>query len=80
MTKTYEINQNNQTILSITVEQPAGKNYSNMQWDSKTGLVTAVIDGKRKPIPYSGNSIGTIQPEDFTATNMTGISFRYWYY
>jgi hypothetical protein len=51
-----------------------------MQWDSKTGLVTAVIDGERKPIQYSGNSMGAIQPEDFTATNMTGISFRYWYY
>lgn len=59
MNKTYSIIQNGQAILSITVEDPGNK-YSNLQWDSKTGLVTAVIDGKRKPIKYSGNSIGAI--------------------
>jgi hypothetical protein len=82
MTKTYNIIQNNAPILSITVDQPADVEYSNMQWDSRTGLVTAEINGKRQAIQYTGNSLGAIPPDPngFTAENVTGISFRYWYY
>lgn len=82
MTKTYNIIQNGAPILSITVEQPEEVEYSDIQWDSRTGLVTAEINGKRQAIQYTGNSLGAIPPDPngFTAENVTGISFRYWYY
>ena len=80
MSKTYSIKQNEKTILSITIDPPTGTNYTNLQWDSKTGLVTAIVDGKRKPIPYTGKSYGTINPGAFTAENLSNISFHYWYY
>jgi hypothetical protein len=83
MTKTYNIIQNGIPILSITIDQPTGVEYSDMQWDSRTGLVTAKINGgERKAIQYTGNSLGAIPPDPngFTAENVTGISFRYWYY
>ena len=80
MNKTYTITQNNKTILSITIEKPDNVEYTDIQWDSKTGLVTAIINGERVPIPYSGGSAGAISPENFQAENFTGISFNYWYY
>lgn len=80
MPKTYTIKQDDKTILSITIDPPAGVTYSDIQWDSKTGLVTALTDTGRKPIPYTGTSYGTIEPKAFEASNFTNISFRYWYY
>lgn len=81
-TKTYSIKQTGTTILTITITEPEGKTYSDIQWDSKTGLVTAIIDSdtERKPIPYIGKSYGTIQPGPFEAENIYSIKYNYQYY
>lgn len=34
--------------------------YNKIEWNSKTGLVSADFNGVRKVIPYSGNSLGYI--------------------
>lgn len=41
---------------------------SNLQWDSKTGLVIAEVDTVRRPIKYIGKSYGTI-PVDGLSTD-----------
>lgn len=90
--KTYSIKQTNnlgveKTILEITIEQSDDANgikYEDIQWDSKTGLVTAkVIENNvekgRQAIPFVGKSIGKIQPGPFTADEITDIQYSYWY-
>lgn len=57
---------------------------SNLEWNSKTGIVTAEIDFKRRPIYYSGNSLAEIP----VGNNSVGLSipsegkliYNYWYY
>ena len=80
-TKTYKITQNDVTVLSITIDDPGGV-YRDIQWDSRTGLVTAVIgtNSERIPIPYTGNACGKLSPEAFTATNIYAMDYNYWYY
>ena len=86
MTKTYsiKIHGSEDPILKIEIEQPNDVEYTDIQWDSRTGLVTAKVNNSeaRKAIQYTGNSLGAIPPDPngFTAENVTGISFRYWYY
>jgi hypothetical protein len=66
-TKTYSIKQNDKEVMSITITQPAGVTYNDIIWDSKTGMVSAIIDGVRKPIPFEGQSYGKLDPTGFTA-------------
>lgn len=63
--------------------------YKNLTWDSKTGLVTANKDSNTsdigaKPIPFSGNSVGTIPvrgiDEEKITLNGATLSYDYWYY
>jgi hypothetical protein len=48
--------------LSITITNKSEATYSNIVWNSKTGIVSAKKDGdtEPKPIPFTGNSLGTI--------------------
>lgn len=76
--------------LSITTSDT----YSDIEWNSKTGIVSANIDGVREPIAFTGNSLGSVpvegisnwglkQVSDGTTTynneNMT-LEYHYWYY
>ena len=80
-TKTYTITQNGIKVFEIIIEQPSDKTYTNIQWDSKTGLVTAEIDGEsRTPIPFKGVSYGYLEPGPFEARNIYYIDYYYWYY
>jgi hypothetical protein len=74
--------------------------YESIEWDSKTGIVSAMVlptstatEKKRKPIPFTGNSLGAI-PANSTVTwglsngaetpqySTTGftLDYHYWYY
>jgi predicted phage tail component-like protein len=66
--------------------------YEGVEWDSKTGIVSALISSVRKPIAYTGSSLGAI-PVTSTAVSWgvkngdsaltwTGCSlnYHYWYY
>lgn len=79
-TRTYTISQNGEEVMSITITQPDDVVYQNIQWDSKTGMVSAEIDGKRKPIPFTGKSCGKLMPAGFVAEGFRNIQFNYWYY
>lgn len=79
-TRTYSISQEGKEVMSITITQPNGVTYTNIQWDSKTGIVSAEINGERKPIPFSGISCGKLQPLSFSAEGISEIKFHYWYY
>lgn len=64
-------------LASITVLEKC----TNLSWDSKTGLVTGEIDGIRRPINYSGNSLATIPVGNNILTNLDGtLTYNYWYY
>ena len=79
----YTIRQNGKTVFSIVVDIDTDK-YDDYQWDSKTGLVTAVdvTDAARKRviIPYTGNGTGTLEPGPFEATGITKMDYNFWYY
>ena len=80
MTKTYTIKQNNQTLFEITVKAPDEYSYSNLKWDSETGLVTATRgDGKKVVLECEGNSVGKIPPGPITTTNIKSVNYRYNY-
>lgn len=81
MTKTYTIKQNNQTLFEITVKAPDDNEvYSNIKWDSETGLVTATkSDGKKVVLEYEGNGVGKIPPGPITTTNISSVDYRYSY-
>ena len=76
-TKEYFIKQgegkNEKTVMKITITQPAGVTYSDIIWDSKTGMVSAIINGVRKPIPFEGQSYGKLDPAGFTAHGFQAI-------
>jgi hypothetical protein len=60
----------------------------NLKWDSKTGMVsgTATSDStsKRKAIPVSGNTLGSIPVVGLTGSeisiNGATLEYHYWYY
>ena len=56
---------------------------TNLQWDSKTGLVTGIVNGKRVPVPYTGKSYGAV-PVGSNISNPLGssgkVEFYQWYY
>lgn len=79
--------------LEITLQDKVYK----LKWDSKTGIVSGTdSDGEentRKPVPFSGNSLGGIPvgesvvwglkenttPVSYSTTNCT-LTYNYWYY
>lgn len=71
------------TVGDLTIE--VLQTTHNLKWDSKTGIVSGTDasgdETTRKPIPYSGNSLGGI-PVGGTSnipTNGT-LTYHYWYY
>jgi hypothetical protein len=59
--------------LEVTIQQDC----SDIEWDSKTGLVCTIIDGSidtKKPIQYSGRSYGTIPTEGVNSKDMCYIT------
>lgn len=73
--KSSEVNSEGKTIYT---------HHSGIQWDSKTGIVSAMFDGKRKLITYSGESLGTIPvggiPKKDISINGATLKYHYWYY
>jgi hypothetical protein len=66
--------------IQITVS----KKYNNIKWNSKTGMVSSVINGAEKPIPYTGNSLGSIPVGGLTEQEIdihgATLDYDYWYY
>ena len=70
------------TGAEVIIEVPAGKVYSELSWDSKTGIVSAKIDSAEKAIPIAtmGNTcyaipsdgVNTIQFLSVTKNETTG--------
>ena len=82
MEKTYIIKQENNIVMQITITFQDTETYENIQWDSRTGLVSANINGssERKLIPFKGISYGSLQPGPFEAIGISDIQYNYWYY
>lgn len=79
--QTYKIKQNGVEIFSITVNFPEGATYTDIEWDSKTGLVTAKKNGgSRVPLEYTGNALGTIEPGPYETEKILQMEHYYWYY
>lgn len=60
---------------------------TNLEWDSKTGLVTGVVDGKRVPVPYTGTSYGALPVGDHEQESNkiilpagSSLDYQFWYY
>lgn len=47
-------------VTNTTDDAVTYTHHDSIEWDSKTGLVTAIISGKRKPIFATGNKVGGI--------------------
>lgn len=87
--RTYKITQpdnsgTERTVLEISIEQPEGKFYKDILWDSKTGLVTAEvyiggISQGRQAIPYKGKGMGKLNPAPLTAHGISDMEYSYWY-
>jgi hypothetical protein len=65
--------------------------HSKIQWDSKTGIVSADVDGVRKAVLYTGNSLGGIPSGDELSWGIKSgdkklshsgcsLDYHYWYY
>ena len=93
MTKTYMIKDaNNSVLFEFEVVIPDNNGvplYTDLQWDSRTGLVTGARNAKRVPLETKGNTVGTIDPSAFiptsgsgalTGTNIISMDYNYWYY
>lgn len=76
----------NTTLKVGTVQITIPEACTNLQWDSKTGMVVAKPSGQNKEVPinFTGNSCGTIPVGGITssAIDIKGgtIHYHYWYY
>jgi hypothetical protein len=84
--KTEQIFKIGEVIITVG-NKTNSPSYSNLIWDSKTGLVTANIDGgsAREVVMYSGDSCGTIptegvEREDISLPAGATLQYHYWYY
>ena len=72
--------------LEITVGGTGSKSLTGVTWDSKTGMVSAKVDGASDytPIPYTGTPTGGIPVGGITSSqlNLQGgtLTYHYWYY
>lgn len=55
---------------------------NNLEWDSRTGLVTGEIDESRRPVAYSGNSLIEIPVGEnaISVSDDETLTYNYWYY
>ena len=78
--KTYSITED----IYITVGGAGQSALYDLTWDSKTGIVSARIGDSaapKKPIAYSGNSLGGIPVGGCTPVlNGATLQYHYWYY
>jgi hypothetical protein len=73
-----EVDENGEKIVKTEYTH-----HSEIQWDSKTGIVSAMVNNKRKPIMYIGDSLGTIPVSDKkveVSINDGILKYHYWYY
>ena len=58
--------------------------HKSIEWDSKTGVVSAEVNEKRVAISYTGNSFGAIPVGGISSTNISinggTLKYHYWYY
>ena len=82
-TRTYKITHGGDNTLefSISLDDSLAGRYSNFEWDSKSGLITALDNTteKRVIIPHTGTTAGTIAPGPFTAEGLVSIDYNLWY-
>ena len=80
MTQTFTIKQDGYVIASIEIDIYG--NYSDIEWNSDTGVVTAKIDGAPTAIPYKGNARAQLLPglPVKLSEGITEIKYHYWYY
>ena len=78
------IPQNTVISLNDIGEITILEDCSELEWDSKTGLVTGKVNGERRPVYYSGNSLVTIPVGNNTVSvdSLLGgrLVYNYWYY
>ena len=86
---TFEVGELEITIPAKTAtKQEYGSfrytHYNSIEWDSKTGMVSAEVNGKRIAIPYTGNSLGGIPVGGIPSTDISinggTLEYHYWYY
>lgn len=73
------------TTLKVgEVEIKVLETCTNLVWDSRTGMVSATVDGKIRPVNYSGVSCGTIPTGgiqiNLTNLNFSQVEYKFWYY
>ena len=76
MTETYTITQDGKTMsVTVTIPDADISLYTDYQWDSSLGIVTAVKGGKRVIVPHTGsNQSGTLDPDpEKTVTHSNNI-------
>ena len=54
----------------------------DLEWDSKTGIVSGKVNGTRRPVRYSGVSTCGISPNGAKNIYLNGatLNYHYWYY
>jgi hypothetical protein len=60
---------------------------TDLEWDSKTGLVTGMVGGKRVPVPYTGTSYGALpvgdheqESNEINLPTGSSLDYQFWYY
>ena len=81
MQKTYKIFQDGKTLFSITVTAPDEHSYTDLEWNSKTGLVTAKDEnGKTVVLEATGDIVAKIPPKEFSTENISSVDYNIWFY
>lgn len=64
----------------ITIQEAC----SNIEWDSKTGLIIGTTSSGRRPVAYSGNALATLpvgaNPISLNTPSGGVLEYNYWYY
>ena len=86
---TFKVGELEIKVQAATATKQADGSYrythhKSIEWDSKTGIVSAKVNEKRVVIPYTGNSLGAIPVDgiasDDIAINGGTLNYHYWYY
>ena len=84
ISKIYTIVCNGKTYeITISISSGDQGYYTDYQWDSKTGEVSAYDSRllKRVLLSYTGTSTCEIGPGPITSTtNIRSLEYDYWYY
>lgn len=88
-TRTYEIKTKQadgtwEVYRSIGIDTSLYTDYTDFQWDSRTGLVSALdANGNRVVIPHTEGgkgSLGTISPGPIQTTGIEFLEYNYIYF